>query len=155
MTKIFFFLFALVFLTSCEEIEEPELVEISNVKLVELKGSVAKILVFAEIDNPNFFNISMKPSTLDLFVDGTFAGTVNLDKKIKFLRKETQTYEIPLTLKGESFVLVKLIQWMAKPSVEIQIKGKVKGAVYGVSKKIYIDEKQTVSPSQLKDKFVR
>ena len=86
MTKIFFFLFALVFLTSCEEIEEPELVEISNVKLVELKGSVAKILVFAEIDNPNFFNISMKPSTLDLFVDGTFAGTVNLDKKIKFLR---------------------------------------------------------------------
>ena len=154
MIKYLAFTFAfLVLFSSCEDIEEPELVEIKKVDLVELKGSTAKINVEAEIENPNFFGIKVKPSVLDVYVDEVFAGTVNLDESVKLIRKSSKTYAIPITLNGDGMVLLKLAVWMTKPSLKLRFSGKVKGSVYGVSKKISINESKTIEPAKFKSKI--
>ncbi|MBU2018653.1 MAG: LEA type 2 family protein [Bacteroidetes bacterium] len=144
---------SLFLLTSCNEIEEPELVEIKKLELIELKGTVAKIQIDAEIENPNFFGIKVKPSVLDVYIDEVYAGTVNLDENVKLLRKSSNTYSVPITLKGESFVLLRLMQWMNKPQINLRLKGKVKGSVYGVSKKIAINETKIIYPEKFKSKI--
>jgi LEA14-like dessication related protein len=148
-------LFCLFLFCSCENIEEPELIEVKKLELVELNGSSAKIQVDVEIENPNFFAIKVKPSILDVYIDEVYAGTLNLEENVKLLRKTSTIYSVPIALKGESFVLFRLVQWMGKPSLNLRLAGIVKGSVYGISKKIQINETKVIYPEKFKSKISR
>jgi LEA14-like dessication related protein len=128
-------------LSSCDSLEEPYLVEVTNFQLDELNGSTAKVTLDAEIENENFFGIKIKPSVLKVYVDDNYAGTVELTEAVKLLKKSSNVYSFPLTMKGESFVMLRLVQWMSKPQLTIRLSGKVKASVLGVSKKVEVNEK--------------
>jgi len=97
-----------------------------------------------DLENPNFFSIKIKPSTLDLFVEDEYVGKAVLLEKVKIIKKKTGTYIARVELLGEDGVLRKLLKYALKPELKIRVKGKVKGSVYGITKRIDVDETKTI-----------
>lgn len=149
----FFFLAISVYLFSaCAELEEPELVEVKSINLISLEGPVAKIGIEAEIDNPNGFNIKLKPSTLDVLVDDEKVGTIDLLNDIKLIKKKSQVYSGQFTLNGNKGIMLRLMQWMQKETLKVRVTGKLKASVLGVTKKIPVTKTKYLNPQEFKDK---
>lgn len=143
--------FVLLF-SGCAELEEPELVEIVSIKLMSMEGSKAKIAVDAEIENPNGFNIKVKPSTLDVFVDDEKVGTVDLLNEIKLVKKKSQVYAGQFSLNGEKGIMLKLMQWMNKETIKVRFTGKLKASVLGITKKVPVTKTKYINTADFKGK---
>jgi LEA14-like dessication related protein len=143
--KFFFVFFFLAFLlSSCIEFEDVEVLRFGKIQVQQIKGSTAKISVDLDLENPNFFSIKIKPSTLDLFVEDEYVGKAILLEKVKIIKKKTGTYITRVELIAEDGVLRKLLKYALKPELKIRVNGKVKGSVYGITKRIAIDETRTI-----------
>ena len=66
-----------------------------------------------------------------------------------FKKKAEGVYKTSLRLKLADGVFFELMKLMGKKEIPLRIKGKVKGSVYGISKKMDIDRVQTISGDQL------
>lgn len=149
---LFLFLLGLT-LASCEDIEEPELIEISKVELLKMKGLTATVQVQAVLENPNFFGIKIKPCTLEAYLDGFPAGQVILLNPVKMKRKTMRSYTADLELAGRAMTMVKLLQLAQKEEFELRLTGPLRGSVLGITKTIQIDEKQMINGSEFKQKL--
>ncbi len=154
MKRAYFGLVFLLFtLSSCIEFEQVEVVSIGKITLETFEGSTADINVDIELENENFFGIKIKPSTLDVYVEEEYVGKAILKEKVKIKRKSTQLYNAKIKLEGESGILRKVMKYALRKDLKIRINGNVKGSVYGIPKKVYIDETKTVDGRALKLKI--
>lgn len=102
-----------------------------------------------KVNNPNKFKIKIKPCNLDLFVSDSKLGTVFLDEKVVFKKKTEGVYKTNLRLKLADGVFFELMKMLGKKEIPLRFKGKVKGSVYGITKKMEIDRIQMISGDQL------
>lgn len=143
-------LITLVFvLTSCGclDFNAPELRGGENFSIQKIDGSEIKMNAKANIYNDNCFNVKIKPSDLELFVEGESIGTVRLDKKVKLKKRKENAIDANLTATLDDGALMKMMQYVGKSEVEVRLKGKAKGGVFIFSKKIDIDETKKISTS--------
>eukprot|EP00353_Schmidingerella_taraikaensis_P005939 CAMPEP_0185594144 /NCGR_PEP_ID=MMETSP0434-20130131/73796_1 /TAXON_ID=626734 ORGANISM="Favella taraikaensis, Strain Fe Narragansett Bay" /NCGR_SAMPLE_ID=MMETSP0434 /ASSEMBLY_ACC=CAM_ASM_000379 /LENGTH=91 /DNA_ID=CAMNT_0028221243 /DNA_START=124 /DNA_END=396 /DNA_ORIENTATION=- len=84
----------------------------------------------ANIYNDNCFNVKIKPSDLELFVEGESIGTIRLDKKVKLKKRKETTIDANLTATLDDGVLMKMMQYAGRSEVEVRLKGKAKGGVF-------------------------
>ena len=103
-----------------------------------------------KIDNPNKFSLVVKPSTLDVYIEDNLIGHTTLDQKIKFIKKTEKVYTVPLHVDLEDGALLKIIRFGLKNQLMIHVTGKIKGAVYGFTKRIDVDETKQISGKDLK-----
>lgn len=150
--SFFFGLIGCFVFSGCTEVEEPELVEIVSIKLLQMQGSTAQIAVEAEIDNPNGFHIKVKPSTLDVFVEDEKVGTVDLLNELKLIKRKSQVYAGQFSLNGERGIMLRLMNWMEKETLKVRFTGKLKASVFGVTKKIPVTKTKYLNTAEFKDK---
>lgn len=146
-------LFALSFLlSSCDAFDynDVEFVSMGAIQLEEIRPSQVTLGVNLELLNPNWYNITLQPSILDLYVNDDLLGKAALLKKVKLKGKKTQFYIAHLQLKGEPGILQKLIAIQKLPTATIRFKGVAYGSVMGIKRGFAIDKTEVVDPSQFK-----
>lgn len=147
------FLFVAFLLSSCIEYEQVNVVSIGKISIETFEGSTADVNVNVELENANFFGIKIKPSALDVYVEDEYVGQALLKEKVKIKRNSTQIYNAKIKLVGVDGVLRKAIKYMLKKDLKIRLTGNVKGSVYGIPKKVFIDETKMVDGRALKLKL--
>jgi hypothetical protein len=153
MKALFFLVISWFLLSSCLDYEQVNMVSIGKVALDHFEMNTADVNVDVELENANFFGIKIKPCTLDVFVEEEYVGKALLKEKVKIQKKSTQIYNAKIQLIGEDGIMRKAIRFAMKKDLKIRIKGYVKGSVYGISKKVLIDETKTIDGRALKMKL--
>jgi LEA14-like dessication related protein len=123
---------------------------LDGVKVGKFEDKKLTLNVGVKIDNPNSYAITIKPSTVDVLVDDQLLGKAFLTQKIKLLKKTESTYSFPIQIDLEEGATFKLFKYALRKNVSVRIKGKVKGSVLGISKKMEVDEVKEIDGSFFK-----
>lgn len=146
--RFVYFILVVFLLASCE-FEQIQFKGIEDFKMPKMDDKEILLDLAFKVNNPNKFKIKVKPCNVDLFVSESKLGTVFLDEKVVFKKKAEGVYKTSLRLKLADGVFFELMKLMGKKEIPLRIKGKVKGSVYGISKKMDIDRIQMISGDQL------
>jgi LEA14-like dessication related protein len=130
--------------------EDPEFSNVRNIRFRELDGRKISLDLTVDCDNPNKFGFKVKKSTLDITVDNELLGVVYLDEKIKIKRLSNNAYDVPLSITLADGAMFRLIKYVKREKVDVQITGKVRGSVFGFSKSFDVKETRTIDGSALK-----
>jgi len=153
-TMKWFYLAVLAFLfSSCMEFEEVKFKGIQNVKLPKFDNKEMLINLTLKLENPNNYKIKIKPSHVDVYIEEKMMGTIYLDKKVVLKKRQENAYTTQLRVNLQDGAFLSLMKYVVMPKVSIRFKGRVKGSVYGISKKVDIDQTRLIDGSQLKLDF--
>jgi len=152
MKKFLSLTVALTFLISlsscgCLDFNTPEMRGGEDFSVNKIDGNKIDLNVKANIYNDNCFSVKIKPSDLELFVEGESVGTVRLNKKVKLKKRKETPIDANLTATLNDGALMKMMRYAAQGEVEVRLKGKAKAGVFIFSKKMDIDEKKKISTS--------
>ena len=75
-------LFSIVFLTSCFDYEDVEFKGVQNIGLEGRSGGNITVRIDMKVNNPNNYNIKIKKSSLDVFVNGSKVGKTKMKNSI-------------------------------------------------------------------------
>jgi LEA14-like dessication related protein len=103
-----------------------------------------------KIENPNFVSIKVKPSVVDVFVNDELIGKAYLEENLKLIRKKEDTYFAKVRIDLEDGALFKFVKYAMKLKVQLRVKGVVKGSVFGIPKKVDIDQVKEIDGSTFK-----
>ncbi|MEJ6599652.1 MAG: LEA type 2 family protein [Crocinitomicaceae bacterium] len=146
-------IFALVLLfTSCKifSFDNPEMRGNEEFKISKINGRTIEFTAAATVYNPNWYRIKVKPSELELYVEGAYMGTIQLDQKVKLKRKKENYLQAAFTATLEDGVLIKAMKFATMKEIEVRLKGKIKGGVFIFSKKFDFDETKTIPGASFK-----
>lgn len=137
----------LIFLQGCFDYEEIEFKGVKNVSLLDRTDKVLKLQVDVLVNNPNKFNIKVKKSSLDIYMNDKYVGKTTLDSKIVLKKNSEAIYGVVLNADAKSVMKAAMgsLGGFLKGSVDIRLKGRVKGSVYGISKSVDVDMTEKVN----------
>lgn len=147
--KLFFCAVIAFTLSGCLEFENLEFHGIDKVQMPKMDDHEILIDLSLKVENPNKFNIKLKPSQIDVFLSEKKLGTIHLDEKLKFIKKVEQVYSTQLKIKLEDGAFFSLLKMATKDEIPLHFKGKIKGSVFGISKKIEVDQVKKFSAKDL------
>ena len=139
MKPFWFLLFFMFLFASCEVYKDINVEAFENVKASKMEGREIDLNLFLRIENPNFYAVKLKQIGIALLVNDKTIGYLKLDKNRKIKRKSTNVYSFPVHLTLEEGILLKMVQFALQRKVEVHIKGKVKGSVYGINQTENVD----------------
>ncbi len=140
---------SLIICSSCT-FYEPQFKGGESIQFGQLKGKEIQFTAAANVYNPNGYTLKVKPSELDLYVEGEYMGKVHLDKKVKMKRKKETRVEAPFTATLADGALFRMMRFVNKSEIEVKLSGKVKAGVWFVSKKIDVEETRTIKGGSIK-----
>lgn len=149
MKKLVSIFVVVLLVTSCT-FYEPEMRGGEKFNLEKIDGKTVKFTAEANVFNGNWFGVKVKPSMLDLYIDGKYVGKVHLDKKVEMKRKRETHLVAPFTAELDKNALMMGISLATKGDVKVRLKGKIKGGVFIFSKKLEFDETRTMNASSFK-----
>lgn len=138
-------------LTSCT-FHEPEMRGEESFKLEKMEGKQVRFTAGAKVYNGNWFAVKVKPSMLDLYVDGEYMGKVHLLKKVKMKAKKETDLQADFLAELEGNAMMKAMGLALKGDVVVRMTGKIKGGVFIFSKKLDFDESRTLNGRSLRGK---
>jgi LEA14-like dessication related protein len=147
--KTYSFLFLLCFFSSCATFEDPIEVVSNDMNMENLNLDEAALRFNTTVHNNTWTPIKIKPSTLELFVDGEKLGDVYLDEKIRLKSKKDNELNTLLHVKFADGILGKLIRYRFKETVKLELRGKVKTRVLFIPVKVPVSYSKTISPKTL------
>lgn len=140
----------LVFLLcSCASLKVPEFKGEEHFKVDKVDAQKVDISAGGKIYNGNWFALKVKPSELDVYVEGEYLGKLYLNKKIKLKSKRETLVDTDLTINLEKGAMFILMRNAAKEQVQVRLTGKVKAGVWFFSKKVEINETRTLNGLKL------
>ncbi len=101
------------------------------------------------IHNNTWMPIKIKPSTLELFVDGEKLGDLYINEKIRLKSKNDSEVNTLVHVKFADGILGKLIRYRFKETAQLELRGKVKTGLLFVPVKIPVNYTKTISPKTL------
>lgn len=144
--KLFFYSFIiLIFFSSCK-LSEIQFRGVEGYKLTNASAESVSMNINFSIDNPSAFNIKVKPSHLDLYLDGKLVGDLKIDKKVRIKKRTDGTYEMPVTAIFDKGLPISTLM---KGRVTAKIDGKIKAKILLFSKKFEITETMPISLGSL------
>ena len=138
-------------MSSCT-FHEPEMRGGESFNLEKMEGKQVRFTAGAKVYNGNWFAIKIKPSILDLYVDGEYMGKVHLLKKVKMKAKKETDLQADFLAELEGNALMKAMGLALKGDVVVRMTGKIKGGVFIFSKKLDFDESRTINGRSLRGK---
>ncbi len=148
MKKLIVGLVLLTFLVSCK-IKQVAFEGTEGFKMEKFENNTASFQVNVKIKNDNWFKLKVKPSHFDVSVDDTKIGTLYLKNKLKIKGKESGVYTANLKMELESGAAFSMMKYLGKRQLNLHLVGAVKGGVFIFSKKVKIDQNQTIDASKL------
>ena len=147
-TLSFLFLFCLI--TSCASFEDPvEVISYDGSKLENLSMEEAAIRVVGTVHNNTWLPIKIKPSTLEVYVDGKKWGDLYSDEKIRLKSNKNNELNTLVHVKFEDGLMAKLFIYRFKESAQLQLRGKVKTGLLFIPIKLPVNYTKTISPKNL------
>jgi LEA14-like dessication related protein len=145
--------FSLLFIFSCNAYKEVEIVDTKKYDIGNITNQTVDLGLTVRINNPNNYNIKIKQTTLDLYVEGGKEGEVEMKEDITILKNTDKEYTLYVVANykelSNSFLSV-FQKNMFKSSIKLGVKGKVKAKAYGlVGKKFDLDLEETVNLKEL------
>ena len=140
-------LFSIVFLTSCFDYEDVEFKGVQNIGLEGRSGGNITVRIDMKVSNPNNYNIKIKKSSLDVFVNSSKVGKTKMKNDVVLKKNHQDVYPLHLTFSEKELKSSALasIGSLLTGSMKIRIKGDVKTKVYGIGKKFPIDVEEQVN----------
>ena len=140
-------LISFVFLTSCFDYEDVEFRGVQNVGLEGRSEGNITLRIDMKVNNPNNYNIKIKKSALDVYVNGSKVGRTKMKNNIVLKKNYQEVYPLYLSLSEKELKSSALstIGSFLKGSMKVRIKGDIKAKVYGVGKKFPIDIEEPVN----------
>jgi LEA14-like dessication related protein len=133
-------------LSSCE-VDEISFVQLDDVKITKIEQKEVFLDVSVQLENPNSFDVKVKDSDLDLYLEGTFIGKARLDNAFTIKKGGTHTYDLNIVAEGEN-MNVKLLPIMMTAALSGQVKTELKGTITGkvafISKTVPFNVTETV-----------
>ena len=144
-------LFSVVFLTSCFDYEDVDFKGVQNIELEDRSGGIITLRMDMKVNNPNNYNIKIKKSSLDVFVNGSKVGKTKMKNNIVLKKNHQDVYPLYLTLSEKELKSSALssIGSLLTGRMKVRIKGEIKAKVYGVGKKVPIDLEESVNLGSL------
>lgn len=132
---------------SCMEYKDINFKGVKNVAVQDRSSEKMKLEIAVLIDNPNTYNIKVKKSSLDIYLNGKYAGKTTLDQKVVIKKKSENVYYAVINVSTKDLMKAAMgsIGGLLKGTATVELKGKVKGSVYGISKSMDVDMKQEVN----------
>lgn len=149
MKKIIVVLSLVLIVVSCP-FKEVKYKGFAGVEGVKFDNKELVFTLKVNVENQNGFNIKIKPSHLDVLLEDHKIADLYLENKIKFKRKSKNTYSANLRAKLADGALFSLMKLRPNNKIDLRFKGTVKGAAFGVTKRMEVDEKQNLDLSLLK-----
>lgn len=107
------------------------------------KGANNMIISFDYIiNNPNWYNITIKPSTLNLKIAETDCGDVLIKDKINIKRKTKAAYKFSLLGDTSKFLksgFSSIFKMLSQGKINFVLTGDLRAGVFGVTKKWKMD----------------
>lgn len=148
MKTLSFLLFLFLF-SSCATFEDPVEVVSYDMKMENLNLDEAALRFNTTIHNNTWTPIKIRPSTLELYVDGEKLGDVYLDDKIRLKSNKDNEVNALVHVKFADGILGKLIRYRFKETAQLELRGKVKTGLLFVPIKIPVNYSKVVSPKTL------
>lgn len=136
---------ALLFVFNACSYENVQFKNAESFKIKKLEGKKLSLSFDAILNNPNSYNLKVKPSTFDLYINGDHIGIINLDEKVKIIKRSEGSVSVPITAELLNGALPKLIAGALKKTATVRIVGTIKGGTSIFSKKKKIDETREIS----------
>jgi LEA14-like dessication related protein len=148
MRNLVYIFLALFVLTACE-FEDVQFKGIAGFRFGKLEGKTITCELDVKVENPNNYNLKVKPSKLEVYIENQVVGNLYLVKKAKIKRKRESVVTLPLKGELADGAMLSLVNFALKDKVTIRLKGQVKGGVAFISKKIDVDKSLTVPGNKL------
>ncbi len=142
MIRIFTFILIISLFSQCASIQEaPEFRGIEKLQVSKLKGKTADLNADAVFYNPNKRGMTLKKVTIDVKTEDRIIGQINKSLNLKI--KPESDFKVPLDATvniGDIGVIRGLISMFGGKEIEITYSGEIKVSVYGIPRKLYIDQ---------------
>lgn len=144
--------FVLFVFCSCGKMEEPQFKRLENFKIKSLGLKETVVGFNATLHNPNSFGVTVKESTLDVYVDSSFIGNFMQTQNIAV--NSTSDFSIPLEGKIPLGRALKMnLPGLIGKEILVRADGSVKvgkGGIY-ITKKFAYEGRQLLTPDLLKN----
>jgi len=151
MKQISGILLLLFTLNSCIQFEQVKFLGISNVSSVKKDGKAIDLDLDLRVDNPNTYNIKVKPSQLDVYLNDSRMGIIHLNERVKLKKKAEDIYTAKLTVELDGFNVLALAKSALTGKVELNFKGKIKAGNGLITKSFDINEKKELDLDVVKN----
>jgi LEA14-like dessication related protein len=138
-------------LSGCMSYDDVVYQGVENVKIGKPKDGFTTISLNIKLDNPNKYNIKIKPSDVTVFLGGKELGDFHLKETVVIKKHSMDSYPIQLDAKIRDLAkssLGGMIELMTKKNVTLRFKGFVRVSVKGVTQKRYIDQSKEIETNQ-------
>jgi LEA14-like dessication related protein len=142
----------MLLIQSCA-LKAPEFRGSEGFKMEGREGNEIKFNAGVKVYNPNWFGVKLKKSKVEVYLEDQYMGILSLEKKAKMKANRESTIEFPLKMALEDGALITALKYSMKDEVNLIVKGKVKGGVWIISKKIEVNDTIKVPGKNLRGKF--
>lgn len=146
MIRLVLYLFVIVIISTSCKIKEVEIGKFENYRLVNIGENKANIEFSVPVKNTNSFGFTISDINLNLSLNDKEIGTVKKNNKIRIPAKSNQSYPVILEIQIDKAVgnISTLVASMMKNKMGIKTKGYVKVRKFIISKKIPVDQQETL-----------
>lgn len=133
--------------SGCFEYEDVEFNGVKSFNVVDKDLDNLKIKFGLDVNNPNAYNIKVKKSTLDIYVNDKYAGKATMTDKIILKKKSSGVYDVHLKTNANDIMKAMggSLGSILSGKIKISVKGKLKAGAYGITKPFDVDFSENVS----------
>lgn len=142
--KVSIIILMLTFLSSCYK--DVDFIGLKSASFSNSNNN-GNILLFVEVDNPNFYAIKIVESDLDIYLDDNHLGEIQGTHKVKIPSNATSVVEIQVqvNITDVIFNVGNIFDLIKNEDTELKIKGTITAKAFFVKKTVNIDETTDLS----------
>jgi len=133
--------------SGCFEYDDVDFNGIKSFSVVDKDLDNLKIKFGLDVNNPNAYNIKIKKSTLDIYVNDKYAGKAVMTDKIILKKNSSGVYDVYLKTNASDILKAMggSLGSILSGKVKIGVKGKLKAGAYGITRPFDVDFSENVS----------
>lgn len=144
--------FSLLALLSCSAYKEVEMLGVQNYNIDNITKENVDLAITVKVNNPNDYNIKIKKTALDLFIETNKVGKAQMKEDVVLKKNTNAEYTFVVTADYKELsngVLKAAPTAIFKNNIRIGAKGRVKAKAFGVGKKFDLDLVDTINIKEL------
>jgi LEA14-like dessication related protein len=149
LNKLLIF-FSLIFLISSCKYYDIQYKSVSNFKINKVDKKNVLLSADVVLFNPNKYNLKIKQSFLDFYLNDQHFAVLKLDNMVKIKKKTESIVYLPINVNLSDGFLQKFLILAVSKNINLRIAGYLKGSIFILSKKQKIDETIELSPDIFK-----
>jgi len=138
----------LSFLVGCLSYEEVRVVRVVNTDVKSFSMEGAEVVITLQISNPNNYKITISNFDLDILLNGTKLGKVDVANRIILPKKSNEAHSITMKLKKKDLATTAIPTMLSAAMggrMQLTAKGTIKAKAKMISKKVPIDFTENIS----------